>query len=28
LPQDTRDAAGPLADQLRGPLPAPQPASD
>ena len=28
LPQDTRDAAGPLADQPRGPLPAPQPASD
>jgi ATP-binding cassette subfamily B multidrug efflux pump len=28
LPQDTRDAGGPLADQPRGPLPAPQPASD
>jgi ATP-binding cassette subfamily B multidrug efflux pump len=28
LPEDTRDAAGQLAEQPRGPLPAPQPASD
>jgi ATP-binding cassette subfamily B multidrug efflux pump len=28
LPEDTRDSAGQLADQPRGPLPAPQPASD
>jgi ATP-binding cassette subfamily B multidrug efflux pump len=28
LPEDPRDSAGHLADQPRGPLPAPQPASD
>jgi ATP-binding cassette subfamily B protein len=28
VPEDTRDSAGQLADQPRGPLPAPQPASD
>ncbi len=28
LPDDSRDAAGSLADQARGPLPAPQPATD
>jgi hypothetical protein len=28
LPEDTRDAAGQLADQHRGPLPTPQPATD
>jgi ATP-binding cassette subfamily B multidrug efflux pump len=28
LPEDTRDSAGQLRDQPRGPLPAPQPASD
>jgi hypothetical protein len=28
LPEDPRDSAGHLADQPRGPLSAPQPASD
>src|ERR1700676_4212863 len=28
LPEDTRDSAAPLADEPRGPLPAPQPATD
>jgi len=28
LPEDTRDSAGQIADQPRGPLPAPQPATD